>query len=214
MFAINAMLAPAATGGGVSLAYSYEGLTNASLDTGTTYNTTATAIGTADASRLVVVFVAIRGSSATITSGTIGGVSADIASFAPFSGSRGVTAIWAEVPTGTTADIVTTFSSDPGTRVEYLVYRVVGLSSATAHDEAESTSGSVSIDIPADGFAFAVGVGAASDDLSLGGVTTIDKLNDGGGLSTEAGTKETVTLLTGHTITSTNATGLYAVSFA
>jgi len=92
-----------------------------SLDTvnRTVYTFSACAIGAEDGSRRVIVFVAGRAGGGTITGATIGGVTADIVVQVTNNAGGGNIAvsgiIIAAVPTGTTADVVVTFSTGQAT---------------------------------------------------------------------------------------------------
>lgn len=123
---------------------------------------TAQSIGTADATRKII--VAVGWSSAadqTISSMTIGGVSAAQVVATDTSSGSGGAAIWiADVPTGTTGDIVIDWSGSVA-RCAIAVYRVVNLTSSTATDTDTATSASSGVisvsacTIPANGFAIA-----------------------------------------------------------
>lgn len=134
------------------------------------YTFSGVSIGDAAGDRLVVVAIG-WGTSGTVTvsSATIGGVSASIA--AQTTGTNvGIALIYAVVPSGTTADIVVTMSTS-GSRLYYGVWRVTGQLSTTPYDTdapagGGSASRSVTIDIPAGGFVF-----AASQGSDPGGVT-------------------------------------------
>lgn len=91
-------------------------------------------IGSADASRVVVAVIWARSSgSLTVSSATIRGVSATILHTDDVSGDTFTSVImWAEVPTGTSADIAISCSARTSTNV-MRVYRMVGCA-ATAID--------------------------------------------------------------------------------
>lgn len=137
-------------------------------DTGnvTTYNFAGVNIGTAAADRYVFVAVvhsSSAGTARTISSATIGGISATIvANQAGVAHAQGLGAavIWAAVPTGTTATISITLSGGGGS-CNIATYRVTGLVSATEHHSqtaALATTGgllSLSLNVPANGFVIA-----------------------------------------------------------
>ncbi len=130
----------------------------------TTYTFSSQAIGTAKYDRRVIVGVSWN-SSQTISSATIGGVSADII-VQHNSGANRCGIIIAAVPTGTTADVVITFSGGLS-RCGIGVWSATGLSSNTAVDSDWATavsnvSTSVTIDTVADGFTVAIACGFIS----------------------------------------------------
>jgi hypothetical protein len=128
------------------------------------YTFSAESLGTADSDRYILVGIAARAASArTISSVTIGGVSATILIDHSSSLSLAGFAI-AAVPSGTTGDVVVTFSGTM-VRCAIAVYRLLGLGSTTPTDT--GTDGGVAslttnLDINAGGAAFAVGHRAAT----------------------------------------------------
>ena len=140
----------------------------------TAYTFSAQAIGTAATDRVVVVGIAARqsGSTETISSVTIGGVTATINSqttdtTAGMGTIAGIAS--AVVPTGTTGDVVVTFSSAI-IRCAISVYCLTGASGTTATDtgfDNNSDPGTDTLNITAGG----VAIGA-----SYGGVTSITGL--------------------------------------
>lgn len=105
----------------------------------TTCDFTSVSIGTADATRRVVVGVAsvtTSGSAPSFSAMTIGGVSASLIISDTRSGDvseLGAALFMAEVPTGTTADINTTFSGDADA-CTIGVWRVIDLTTSTPVD--------------------------------------------------------------------------------
>lgn len=130
--------------------------TYVSSSTLTTYSFMACDLGTAAANRKIVVGIKDGiGNAVTISSVTIGGISASQVAVVTSSGDT--TAIWqADVPTGTTGDIVVTFSG-ANSRCGIAVYAVYG-AAAAAHATATSiaTPLSTSIDVPAGGILIGV----------------------------------------------------------
>lgn len=130
----------------------------------TTYTFSAQSIGVAESNRFIVVGAAARATAngRTISSVTIGGNSATqiVAVSADDGGnSRAAGLFGLVVPTGTTADIVVTFSGAM-TRAGVGIWRIMGLRSATAKDtQTDTTSPTLSwtLDIPVGG----VGIGVA-----------------------------------------------------
>jgi hypothetical protein len=122
----------------------------------TTYTFTAQDIGAAAATRRVVVVVgASAGGAVTLSSATIGGVSATI--HVNVNDFPHISIISAQVPTGTTGDVVVTFSAgvqDAGIGVYRMINEGSSSPFATASVSA-STTPSVSIDVPTNGSLFA-----------------------------------------------------------
>jgi hypothetical protein len=91
-----------------------------------TYTFSATSIGAADSDRKVYcVFIWSAGVSA-LSSATIGGITADIHIDATSAGAatRNIAIVSADVPTGTTADIIVNLTGSPA-RMSCAVYRVI-----------------------------------------------------------------------------------------
>lgn len=132
-------------------------------------------LGTAASDRYIIVVAVARkgGASTTLSSVTIGGVSATIVKQVTNNVSNTDVAgiAIAAVPTGTTGDIVVTWGASM-VRCAIMAYRATGIN-ATAYDSDSSTSGnpSVSLDIPASGFAIGGGLTAASTTTSWTGLT-------------------------------------------
>lgn len=104
------MMQMLASYGAVTKVLSYLG-SNSSITTATTYTVTAAALGTAATDRRIIVAIAGANSTRTISSVTVGGVSATINIQSTASADNNVVAIaTALVPTGTTGDIVVTYS--------------------------------------------------------------------------------------------------------
>lgn len=124
-------------------------------------------IGTAASDRYVIVAVNVDQGSGTISSVTVGGVSAT-AAHSSFVLGPGVVGIYAAlVPTGTTADIVITSSTTANGF--HSAHWTVNMASGTAYDTATNTQTSganavAGLDIPANGFA--VGFAVIDDGAS------------------------------------------------
>lgn len=127
----------------------------------TTYTFTGTSIGTASSDRYVIVaFGASDGTAGrTDSSVTIGGISATKLAGAYFSGAttRMAAIYMAPVPTGTTADIVVTYSGQVS-RMGMSVFSATGIQSTTPRDSftaqgnASGTLWSTSLTGPNNGF--------------------------------------------------------------
>jgi hypothetical protein len=135
--------------GSVPPSFSYRTHAESSSDL-STYTFTAQDIGTASATRYVVVGIAIRtaGANPTFSSVTIGGVSATLVVQAVNSVSDWTrTGIFiAAVTTGTTGDVVVTLSS-AAARCGISVYALYDLTSATAITSATSTASPGSLNV-------------------------------------------------------------------
>lgn len=121
-----------------------------------TYSTLS--LGVAATNRKIIVGCGWQGT-VTLSSATIGGVAATIVLQAASSSVSNVALIIADVPTGTTGDVVLTLSGSTQRSVVG-VYRVVDLTSSTAHATSNATSSTAgvitgSLNVPANGFAIA-----------------------------------------------------------
>lgn len=130
---------------------SYSSTTNAS-----SYTFSASAIGTADSTRLVVVVAHTNNLSASVSSMTIGGISATSAVSA---GSAQLVSIWyAIVPTGTTADIVLTLGATSNNAVigVYSLYHIVSTTPTTSNNlTVGGTSNATNTSVKKDGIIIA-----------------------------------------------------------
>jgi len=194
---------PAVSGSAVAVSY----LTTAS-DTSdqTTYNGVSfqgLTFGAADAARYIVVGIGARANSArSISSVTIGGVAAThVCTANDTSAGADIASLYiAAVPTGTTGDVVVTFSGAM-LRCQIGLWRMTGISSATPN--ATMTDNTISagvltgtINCPANGaiIGAAWGAGSGSQTATWAGITEVYD-----------GQPET---------TSNNATGAHATFFA
>lgn len=129
----------------------------------TTYTFATQNLGTAAGGRYIAVGIGARGTNSglTISTVTIAGVSAtETIQVTNSASSNNVSGIYiAAVPTGTTGDVVVTFSVGV-LRCAIQMYRLVGIDSITASDTGTSTAldPTTSIDVPAGG----VAIGAAN----------------------------------------------------
>jgi hypothetical protein len=175
-----------AAGAGAAAAISHVAYQGATADQ-TTYTFSGLSFGAAAADRWIAIFASGRTNTSTpstINAVTIAGVSASeiITDFAvgdsPF-GSRGGIYL-AQVPTGTSGNVVVTFSHQMS-RAAVAVYRLVGIAGATAADTANgSVTGTgnsgdktLQIDIPAGGVMLAGAAGfGTQNSFSAAGMTT------------------------------------------
>lgn len=152
---------------GASLSISYVSGISDGGSSSATHSYTGVALGAAASDReIFVVIVASRGASlnTTISSATIGGETATIATPTTISGGVGGSQVFlfhAQVPTGTTGDIAVTFANNAGVK-GFGVYRVVGraVSGAAVSDFAfaqntgtSTTQAVTGVDVPAGGAA-------------------------------------------------------------
>lgn len=143
---------------------------------GSSYTFSSQNLGTADAARYIIVGIGARWGAAptSVTSVTVGGVSAtEVVQLGP---AGNVAAIYiAAVPTGTTGDVVVTLS-DTMLRCVIHLYRVVNIASATASDTDSNAAATptMSIDVPAGGFAVGVCMGGTTGSFVWSGLTEDD----------------------------------------
>ena len=131
----------------------------------TTYTFSSLSIGEASTSRHVIVAVLASNAAATVSTLTVGGVSASLAKRA--TATNGIAEIWiVAVPTGATGNVVVTFNAGSN-RASVGVWAAYNLLSATATDSDESNAdpGVISIDVQAGGILVA-GVYSASGTVS------------------------------------------------
>jgi hypothetical protein len=143
------------------------------------YTFSATSIGVAHDTRKVVCAILWGAASGppTLTGATIGGVTAAVEDQITKAGStfRGVAIISADVPTGTTGDIVLNFSGTI-TRVRVDVYRIINHTSASVVAKDNTISGlalDVSLTVPATVGCIigATANGTSGDDVDWVGAT-------------------------------------------
>lgn len=158
-------------GGAASASVTYESTATDETDQ-TTYTFSNQAIGSANSNRYVIVcFHAVFTTSTSLSSATIGGVSATISVQVNSSLSAG--GYWASgiiiaaVPTGTTADVVLTFGAT-AVRASISTFSATGLNSATATNTYTATGSTLSrsIDVSAGGFAVGCTCQYATSGLS------------------------------------------------
>lgn len=131
----------------------------------TTYTFSSLSIGEASTSRHVIVAVLASNAAATVSTLTVGGVSASLAKRA--TATNGIAEIWiVAVPTGATGNVVVTFNAG-NNRASVGVWAAYNLLSATATDSDESNAdpGVISIDVQAGGILVA-GVYSVSGTVS------------------------------------------------
>lgn len=153
------LVAPPLFRNNTPLTASYTGSYGASVGS-SPYSSSAIAIGAADTERYVLVAVVLWATNATISSVTIGGISATavgtLASFLSGGNHNKIQFYIAKVPTGTTAVVVVTTSITID-RLGILAWRLMGLQSVTPVDEAEAGNAdpmTAAIDAPGGGAIF------------------------------------------------------------
>src|SRR3990167_4649552 len=151
---------------------------NSSTADSTAYTFSDESLGAAAADRYIIACVHGRvGTSRTLSSVTIGGVTATLSkniSVNTESTNYSVVAIAiAAVPTGATGDVVVTFSGGMS-RCGIALYRIVGLLSATPTDSEEDITvaqdTSLTIDAAVNGFIVATSASGSSGTSTWGGV--------------------------------------------
>jgi len=141
------------------------------LTSATTYTFTSRALSTAASSRKIVVAIAGYTGTTTVSSVTVGGVSATLVVQKQVNAASANAELWiAAVPTGTTGTVVVTWGAGR-TGCGIGLYAVYGINptasnTATASDAATAASITASLNIPATGVAIAV-----STSSQAGGVT-------------------------------------------
>lgn len=143
----------------------------------TTYTFSSESLGAADANRYIIVGVVARKGGTTgcsITSVTIGGVSAtEILDQANTDSNCDVAGLYiANVPTGTTGDVVVTFG-ETMVRSAIGLWRAVNIDSPTPTDFSASTASdpTYNIDVSAGGFAVGMCISNSNSSATWSGVT-------------------------------------------
>lgn len=183
----------------------------------TTYTFSTQNLGVADSARYIIVGIMARaiGGSTTVSSVTVGGISATlVVEHFNSSSNSDYAGLWiAAVPTGTTGDVVVTFSAGQ-LRAHIDLWRAVNISSATATDTDKSTASppSVALDIPAGGFAIGCGCsGAGGSSCTWTGLTeNNDRITES--LNGSVASDVFASAQTGLTITATFSSAVAPVS--
>lgn len=175
---------------------------NPSQGAATVYTFSAADISTAAADRKIVVGIQANDGGNTVSSVTVGGISASLVIALDDGNSR--TELWqADVPTGTTADIVVTFSGGANA-CDIGVWAVYGAAAAAHHTASSSANPpSANLNIPANG----VAIGVARENGS-GVLSTWTNLTERFDRTSGTGASDAfVAAETGRTITCTPAAG-------
>lgn len=188
-----------------SVTFTYAGTTTAAGD----HTYTGVAVGPAHPKRKIIAVIGYIGG-VVVPSVTIGGVAATKAVGASQSGWR-CELWWAEVPTGTTANIV--ISDIGGTWLDYCAtYAVVGLKGASPSATSSDTvsPASMVLDVPTFGIVVAgvYGQGTGSINLVWSGATADTEQET---ITTLFGSAhhETVSALPAHAVSASTGLGLY-----
>lgn len=144
----------------------------ASASNGSSYSFSSVGIGTAASNRLVVVTVHWGGgSSASLTGGTIGGVTAEVA--VTRTGVQACGIMSAPVPSGTTATIAVTLSASAD-HCGIGVWAATDVSDQTPSDTANATGtgdAEAEITVPTDGFVVAAAISDTTATVTWSGAT-------------------------------------------
>lgn len=137
----------------------------------TVYTFSSQSLGAAASDRKIILGVGTR-SDRNVSSCTIGGVTATkVLEYRQTGDSNTSTILIADVPTGSTGDVVVTLSGS-GALCGISIYRVTGLLSSTAHATAVDGTGnpsSINVNVPAGGFA----VGVVTVEATSGTITWV-----------------------------------------
>ena len=176
----------------------------------TAYTFSSQAIGTASSDRVVAVGVSAGNSAAGINTLTVGGVSAVKAIDATNSTE---TELWyASVPSGTTADIVVTFSSSKG-RCGIGVWALTGVTGVGATNTSTSSTATLTVSGRAKDIILAVYGGKDHASVTFTGLTEdYDEDISGAGSQYQAGGSKKLTATGSNTITVTPNTGATEVA--
>lgn len=159
----------------MALSYSFLQSATSTADSNS-YTFSSQSLGTADADRYIVVSAIARkaGAGFTLTGITVGGIEADIVKQVTntITNSDCAALVIAAVPTGTTGDVVVTWSTTV-LRCAIGMWRLVGIESAIPYDSDSSTAAdpSVALDVLENGVAIGAGLTAASSSATWTGLT-------------------------------------------
>lgn len=204
----------AASGGGGPVAVSHLGDNGDEVDR-TTYTETSADLGAAASDRYIVVGVTGFLASATIDTVTVAGISAtQVAAYEGLDSAHCALFI-AAVPSGTSGDIVLTWSASMN-RSAWTWWRMTGAGSATA-DDTDTTNANPpdgTLNVPANG----AGIGVVMDSEALGASIDSgldqDSVNGASNHDIVSGSKEFSTeqtgLSIGTTVNGSNTRGCYA----
>ena len=164
-----------AEGGAVDISFTDSSVITTDLST---YTFSTQALGAEAADRKIIVGMGHRGTNTNITSITVAGVAATSVVEAPASGLQSDRACIyiADVPTGTTGDVVVTFSAGQ-TRCGIGVWRMTGAASSTPTDTgvsaADPATNTLTISANGGGVGYGFSVGATAT-ATWGGLTSED----------------------------------------
>ena len=180
----------------------------------TGYTFTGQSLGTAAADREVVVAVQSRtgGTSITVSSLTVGGISATLeVRTANTASGYTLIEIWrAPVPTGTTGDVVVNFTGGTALRCAIDIYKLTGRSSTFATSSTgASNGGTLSLNVAANGAVIAAAASAsATSAFTWTGVTErYDAATGGEAFRTSTASADGLTAATPRTVSFPNPGG-------
>lgn len=138
----------------------------------TTYTFAGKSIGTASADRVVAVFIHGRGGTArTVSTVTIAGVSATIVTATNVSSQQPAAWAYALVPSGTTGDVVVTFSGSLS-RAGIELYTITGGPITVVDSDTTATSSALTVDVATGGVTLmGASRGAGTGTVTWTGVT-------------------------------------------
>ena len=186
--------------------------TDSSVNSGsaTAYTFSSQAIGTASSDRVVAVGVTAGNSAAGVSTLTVGGVSAVKA--IDVTNNTEAELWYASVPSGTTADIVVTFSSGKG-RCGIGVWALTGVTGVGATNTSTSSTATLTVSGITKDIVLAVYGGKDHTSVSFSGVTeNYDEDISGAGSQYQAGGSKKLTATGSNTITVTPNTGATEVA--
>lgn len=169
---------------------------------------TAAGIGAAAANRQIVVAVANATNAEQAATVSIAGIGAtQIATQAGSSGIFG--SLWAAaVPTGSTGDIVVTYTSTPGTRAGYIAWALYGASaSASATSGSAASPGTTTLNCPANGAIIAAAQSSDGPNSWTGLTKDVDAVLGGGSFTQTGASQSFASTQTGLSITVTYNSG-------
>ena len=146
--------------------------TAANSGAASSYTFSSQAFGAANSARRIIVVVGHGGSNRTISSMTIGGVSAANIVSNETVNSTDAHMYSAAVPSGTSGNVVINFNTTEN-RCGIGVFSMIGAASSatTTKSATNTTSNSQTLTVPAGGAALAYAVGQANNTYTFGGVT-------------------------------------------
>lgn len=215
MFSNELWQQPPAITGPVNITFIGDG--NSNVTSSSSFTFSSESIGTESSDRVVLVSIYAKGDNAVVTSVTIGGTSMSIIKQAHHDQGDAVICGVAK-PTGTSGDLVINVAGTTN-RIFYGVHTMTGTGgSTTAHDtgsDINSSSMSLTLDIPEEGGAVCVGGANNSGGVTVSGLTKdweeVAVGSGGGGSDSDMSANSSLTVSMG---VPTTHEVMVAVSFA